>query len=83
MVTANVSNLTDEEEAAFAVQRMKMLQGARLALGDPLPPGLIGTVFKFQDDDGVHGFVELSLEEGISIANPKDHPLIRVAVKTR
>jgi hypothetical protein len=28
IVAANVSNLTEEEESAFAVQRMKMLQGA-------------------------------------------------------
>lgn len=81
-VTANVKQLTDEDETAFAVQRMKMHQGALLALGDPLPEGLISTVFKYQEN-GVHGFIELSLEEGVTIAAPEDHPTTGVAVKTR
>jgi hypothetical protein len=62
VVAADVKHLTDEDEAAFAIQRMKMLMGARIALGDPPWEGLISTVFKYQED-GVHGFIELSLEE--------------------
>lgn len=63
VVTASVRDLTTQNEEAFAIQRMKMLVGARIALGDPLPPGAIRAVFKYSDDAGVHGFVELGLEE--------------------
>jgi len=80
VVAATIKHLTSEDEVAYAVQRMKMLQGVRLALGDPLPSGLISTIFKYQER-GVHGFIELSLEEGVTIAAPEDHPLVRVAIK--
>lgn len=82
VVAATVENVTDEVEAAYAVQRMKMLQAARIALGDPLPEGLISTVFSYQEG-GVHGFVELSLEEGAPIAAIEDHPEIQIVVKSR
>lgn len=82
VVTATDKDVPAEVESAYAVQRLKMLLGARIALGDSLPEGLINAVYSYQLE-GVYGFVELSLEEGAPIAAIEEHPEVRIIVKAQ